>query len=183
MKELSLHLLDLVENSIRAKATHIILSIAENTTQDLLEIVVEDDGEGMDEWQLERVWDPFFSGQNKKVGMGIPLFAQVVEQCQGKVTISSQKGRGTRLRATMQRSHIDCPPLGNIPETLTLLVITHPEIRWEFAHLKDGQGWFFKSDEFFAQWETKNVYSLYTPLREWFQNRENNLGEGNHHEN
>jgi len=183
MKELALHLLDLVENSIRARAKKITVSIVENISEDYLEIIIQDDGEGMDEATLQRIWDPFFSGQKKKVGLGIPLFAQVVEQCGGKIEISSKLGQGTRLKATVPRSHVDLPPLGNLPETLALLIVSHPEVEWDFYHSLDGRGWSFNSKELVSEISLEEVHFVYPHLREWFQNQEDNLREGSSHEN
>lgn len=183
MKELALHLLDLVENSIRARASKIVLSIVERISEDLLEITVQDNGEGMDEKTLRKIWDPFFSGQKKKVGLGIPLFAQVVEQCGGKIEISSKEGQGTSVKAMVPRSHIDLPPLGNIPETMALLVVSHPEIEWDLQHLVDGRGWSFNSREFVLGMDENEVGLMYPYLREWFQNQEDRLREGISHEN
>ncbi|MGQ9472802.1 MAG: ATP-binding protein [Candidatus Caldatribacteriaceae bacterium] len=183
MKELALHFLDLVENSIRARATRILLSIVEKVEEDRLEVTIQDDGEGMDEVTLQRIWDPFFSGQKKKVGLGIPLFAQVVEQCEGKIEISSQRGQGTTLRAFLKRSHIDLPPLGNLPETLALLVVLHPEVEWELHHSVNGKAWSFRSREVLAGVEQEDVRLMYPHLKNWFQEKEDFLREGNGHEN
>ncbi|MGC8779028.1 MAG: ATP-binding protein [Candidatus Caldatribacteriaceae bacterium] len=175
--------MDLVENSIRARARKIAVSVVEKLSEDRLEIIVQDDGEGMDEATLKRIWDPFFSGQKKKVGLGIPLFAQVVEQCGGKIEISSRLGQGTCLKAIVPRSHIDLPPLGNLPETLALLVVSHPEVEWDFCHLFDGRGWSFNSRAFLSETNPEEVHFVYPHLREWFQNQEDNLREGSSHEN
>ncbi len=109
MKELSLHILDVVENSLRAKAKKVRISILEDTRENRLELVIEDDGEGMDEETLKMVRDPFFSGQGKKVGMGIPLLDQLTRQCEGNLEILSEKSKGTTVRATFQRDNLDLP--------------------------------------------------------------------------
>lgn len=183
MKELALHFLDLVENSIRARAKRILLSIVEKIEEDYLEVTIQDDGEGMDEVTLRRVGDPFFSGQRKKVGLGIPLFVQVVEQCGGRIEVSSQQGQGTTLKAFVKRSHIDLPPLGNLPETLALLVVLHPEVEWEFHHSVNGKAWSFWSREVLSGMDLGDVRLMYPHLKEWFQKKEDSLREGNLHEN
>lgn len=183
MKELSLHLLDLVENSIRAQAKKIVLVVVEEISENRLEILIQDDGEGMDEETLRRIWDPFFSGQKKKVGLGIPLFAQVVEQCGGKVEVFSKKGAGTRIRAIVPRNHIDLPPLGNLPETLALLVVSHPEIEWDVRHVVEGREWWFNSKDLLSRDNLTEVSLLYPHLREWFQRQEDMLREGSAHAN
>ncbi|MEN3185403.1 MAG: ATP-binding protein [Atribacterota bacterium] len=183
MKELALHLLDLVENSVRARASKIVLSIVERISENLLEIIVQDNGEGMDEKTLQKIQDPFFSGQKKKVGLGVPLFAQVVEQCGGKIEISSKQGQGTLVKAIVPRTHIDLPPLGNIPETMALLIVSHPEIEWDLQHLVDGRGWSFNSKELVSGMDENEVRLMYPHLREWFQSQEDQLREGTSHEN
>lgn len=185
MKELSLHILDLVENAIRAGAQHIEILIRENLERDFLEIVVRDDGVGMDEETQKRAWDPFFSTKGKKIGIGIPLVAQLAQQCGGKLEISSEKGKGTTVRVTLQRSHVDLPPLGNLPETLFVLLASHPEIEFVFSHEVDGYGWSFNSHEIFRELGIESFGEnglLFSSLRDWIAYQENSLREGNTNE-
>lgn len=179
MKELSLHILDLVENALRAGARKVVISVRENSQEDLLEIVIEDDGAGMDEATKQRALDPFFSTKGKRIGIGLPLVAQLSQQCGGKLEIVSEQGKGTKVRATFQKSHIDLPPLGNLPETLFVLLAAHPEVEFEFRHEVDGCAWSFNSRKLFEELGIERGDStMLVFLRDWMTYQENALREG-----
>ncbi len=127
MEDISLHILDIAENSIRAEARTITIMIAREVQSDLLRVEVADDGKGMDPRTLAKVNDPFFSTKGKKTGLGIPLLTQAAEQAGGAVTIDSEAGRGTRLTVTFQWSHVDRPPVGSMVDTLLTLIAGHPD--------------------------------------------------------
>ena len=119
MKDLSSHMMDIVQNSIRAEASWIQIRICEDPEADLFLIEIQDNGCGMDEATLARVRDPFFTSRTvRKVGLGIPLLQQNAERTGGKVSIVSQPGQGTTLTARFGHSHLDRPPLGDVAETL-----------------------------------------------------------------
>ena len=100
MRELSLHVLDALENSLEAGATCIELVIEENMAADRLSITIRDNGRGMDKAQLDRIFDPFFTTRSTRhVGLGVPLFKAAAERCNGNLTIASQPGEGTVLQA------------------------------------------------------------------------------------
>jgi DNA mismatch repair ATPase MutL len=135
MEELSLHILDIVENSINAGADSIIIKIVVDQQLDLFKIEIIDNGIGMDAATLKQVMDPFFTTKpERKTGLGLPLLAQAAELSGGKVTVNSQSGIGTTVTATFQYSHIDRQPLGNIDETLLALIISHPEIHFIYQY-------------------------------------------------
>jgi len=139
MRELSLHILDVLQNSLEAGATLVELIIEENLAADRLAITVRDNGRGMDEVQLARVYDPFFTTRRTRhVGLGIPLFKAAAERCNGDLTITSQVGRGTTLVATFQHSHLDRAPLGDITETL-MAVILGGACELRYAHRVSGE--------------------------------------------
>jgi len=186
MKELSLHILDLVENAIRAEAKRIEIFIIENSQRNLLEISIKDDGVGMDEKTKERVCDPFFSTKGKRVGMGIPLMVQLAEQCGGHLEIVSEEGKGTLVKAFFQRSHVDLPPLGNIPETLFVLLASHPEINFVFYHEVDGRSFGFESHKILEELGLKGFAEdglFLVSLKDWIAYQESLLREGMHSEN
>jgi signal transduction histidine kinase len=136
MEDLSLHILDIVENSLRAKATSVVIRLTENPTSDTLVLEIIDDGEGMDEEAVHSSLDPFYTTKSgKKVGLGLPFLAQSAEEAGGSMRVESAIGEGTRIMATFTRSHIDRKPLGNLEETLRTLKATHPEVRFSFEHL------------------------------------------------
>lgn len=135
MEDLSLHILDIVENSIMAKAKRIRIEIDDNELTDRLTLTIEDDGVGMDDETLKSVFDPFFTTKKvRNFGMGIPMLAQSAQECNGKIDIESQIGKGTKVKATFQRSHLDIKPLGDIGATMMTLIAGHPEIDYEFIY-------------------------------------------------
>jgi len=135
MKELSLHLLDIAENSINANATHVTISIDENTIEDRLTMSVKDNGKGMTPEMALRIVDPFTTSRTtRKVGLGIPLLKAAAEMCNGFLTITSQPGEGTELIVQFQRNHIDRMPLGDVSGTILHLVVGSPDTHWTFKY-------------------------------------------------
>lgn len=135
MRELALHILDIAENSISAGATRIRIAVDENLRDDLLEIVIEDDGKGMDAETLARITDPFVTSRtSRKVGLGIPFFKAAAEACEGRFIIQSEPGQGTKVDVTFRHSHIDRMPLGDLVSTLLTLMIGSPEVHWIFEY-------------------------------------------------
>lgn len=124
MKELALHILDIVQNSISAKASLIQIEIEENTDSDRLQINIIDDGHGMDEDLLKRVTDPFTTTRTtRRVGLGLPLLKQAAEECNGGLQIRSRLNEGTTVTIWFQHSHIDRVPLGDMVETIITLLL------------------------------------------------------------
>jgi hypothetical protein len=127
VRELSLHILDIVQNSISADATIVEIEIEENLRQDELKIIVCDNGKGMSEEMVAQVVDPFFTTRTtRKVGLGIPLFKASAEACDGSFELCSKLGLGTTLKATFRHSHIDRVPLGSMAETIMTCVMSNP---------------------------------------------------------
>ena len=139
MEDLSLHILDIAENSIRADAKKIEIVIVRDLEQDLLRVEVNDDGRGMDRDTLSRVQDPFYTTKKKKTGLGIPLLAQAAEQSGGKLTIASAPGKGTRVTATFPWSNVDRPAIGRMAETLLMLIAGHPEPDFVYEEREGGR--------------------------------------------
>lgn len=125
MEDISLHILDIAENSVRADAQ--VIEIRAARENDLLRIEVIDNGRGMDEGTLARVRDPFFTTKHKKTGLGIPLLTQAAEQTGGSLALDSEPGKGTRVTVTFGWGHLDRPPVGSIAETLLTLIAGHPD--------------------------------------------------------
>ncbi|GAB6106334.1 ATP-binding protein [Fusibacter bizertensis] len=123
MRELSLHILDIAQNSIKAEAECLRIVVIENLETDRLTIKIKDDGIGMDSETVRKVIDPFYTTRTtRKVGLGIPLFKLSAEQCGGYFEIKSQLGSGTEITAVFQHSHIDRVPLGDMPETIITII-------------------------------------------------------------
>jgi anti-sigma regulatory factor (Ser/Thr protein kinase) len=144
VEDISLHILDIAENSVRADAKTIEIVITRDTGQDLLHVGVIDDGRGMDAGTLARVRDPFFTTKHKKTGLGIPLLAQAAEQTGGKVTIESAPGEGTRVLVTFGWSHVDRPAIGNMTDTLIALIAGHPDREYIYEEREGDR--FFRFD-------------------------------------
>ena len=135
MRELALHILDIAENSISAGATRIRIAVEEDLKDDILRIVIEDNGKGMDAGTLAKVTDPFVTSRTtRKVGLGIPFFKAAAEACEGGLNIQSQPGQGTTVAVTFKHSHIDRMPLGDLAGTLQTLIIGTPEVHWVFKY-------------------------------------------------
>ena len=135
MRELALHLLDIAENSVSAKADTIQILVVEDQTTDRLRMSIIDNGAGMSADLVKRVIDPFVTSRTtRKVGLGIPLLKAAAEACNGGLEIQSTPGQGTRLTVEFQESHIDRMPLGNLADTLLTLVIGSPEVHWIFRY-------------------------------------------------
>ena len=142
MKELSLNILDITENSTKAKATLVKILIEENS--DTLSISIQDNGTGMTDDILKGVADPFCTTRTtRKVGMGIPLFKFAAEQTGGHLEISSKhfseypNDHGTTVTAYFNKKHIDFTPLGDLPSTVTTLIQGHPDVDFVFSHKKN----------------------------------------------
>lgn len=138
MKELSLHLLDIVQNSISAGASRIEIGITDSRQRDLVEISVKDNGCGMSEEFVQRVTDPFTTTRTtRKVGLGIPLFKLAAETAGGEFKITSEVGKGTLVYASFQHSNIDRPPLGDLRGTLITLIQGSPDINIIYTYTTD----------------------------------------------
>lgn len=133
MKELSLHILDLAQNSLTAACHRLHLSLREEGG--LLSLILEDDGCGMSPELLAAVTDPFTTTRTtRKVGLGLPLLRLAAEQTGGFLSVESAVGVGTTVRAVFGAEHIDCPPLGDIAETVALLIQGAPEVELIYEH-------------------------------------------------
>ncbi|MCQ2483962.1 MAG: ATP-binding protein [Clostridia bacterium] len=123
MRELSLNVLDIAQNSISADASLIEIEVLENTERKELVIGIYDNGRGMTPEQVQNVQDPFFTTRTtRKVGMGIPLFKLAAEQTGGSLEITSEVGVGTRVRTLFKTDSIDFTPLGDMDSTIIMLI-------------------------------------------------------------
>ena len=140
MKELSLNILDITENSVKAGATLTEISI--NETRDELLISIKDDGCGMSEETVRSVTDPFYTTRTtRSVGLGIPLFKLAAEQTGGRFEISSDTGEhhGTTVKAYFNKNHLDFTPLGDVISSITTLIQGHPDTDFLFTHTIGGK--------------------------------------------
>lgn len=144
MLELSLHVLDIVNNSVKANATTIEIIIDEQIKENILSVIVRDNGCGMDEDFLKTVTDPFKTTRTtRKVGMGISLFQAAAEATGGNLSISSQKNVGTEVIATFTYDHIDRQPMGDMAATMQTLVSSNEDINFIYKHTKNEKEFLF----------------------------------------
>ena len=144
MKELSLNILDITENSVKAGAT--LTKIILEETEDILTVIIADNGCGMNEETVKRVVDPFYTTRTtRKVGLGIPFYKLSAEQTGGSFKIESKckedypSEHGTTVTAVYNKNHIDFTPLGDIVSTVTTLIQGHPDTDFSFSHTLNGK--------------------------------------------
>jgi anti-sigma regulatory factor (Ser/Thr protein kinase) len=148
MRELSLNILDIAQNSISAGASLTEIVVNENTKEKTLLIGIYDNGCGMTEEQVKSVIDPFFTTRTtRKVGMGIPLFKMSCEQTGGKFTIESEKGVGTKINALYKTDSIDFTPLGDIASTIVTIVSMNADKEFLFRRVLDDKEFIFSTVE------------------------------------
>ena len=140
MQELSLNVLDVAENSVRADASLVEITVEEDTAAGWLTIVILDNGRGMTPEQVQTVIDPFYTTRTtRKVGLGVPFFRMAAQLSGGDLTIQSRVGEGTAVTATFGLTSIDRMPLGDINGTIATLVQCNPGIDWLYTRRKDGR--------------------------------------------
>jgi hypothetical protein len=161
MEDLSLHILDIVENSVAAQASKIEIRLAEDKKNDLLSIEVIDNGTGMDEETQKKASDPFFTSKKvRRFGLGLSLLSESAKAANGHLSIKSEKGKGTAIRADFQYSHIDRKPLGDIGQTIITLIIGNPDIDIIYVHKKDGHKYSLDTRKIRAQLKDIPINSL-----------------------
>ncbi|MFC2163999.1 ATP-binding protein [Acidobacteriota bacterium] len=152
MEDLSLHILDIAENSVRAQADTIEIRITEDRERDLLSVEVIDNGIGMDKETVKKVLDPFYTTKTvRRYGLGIPLLSAAAKTANGNLSIKSKKGEGTKIQADFQYSHIDRQPLGDIGQTIITLIMGNPEIDLIYVHTKNDHTYTFDTRDIRTQ--------------------------------
>jgi hypothetical protein len=166
VRELSLHILDVVQNSIEAGASKIELRIEEDPEKDTLVIEVTDNGRGMSKALIDKVLDPFYTTRKTRhVGLGLPLFTAAARRSDGDLTLQSAPGKGTRLRATFRRSHIDRAPLGDMPSVLLAILLSERPVDLDYIHKVGDQAFRFDSSE--IRTELEEIPLTHPRVREW----------------
>ncbi|MBQ9470210.1 MAG: ATP-binding protein [Bacteroidales bacterium] len=169
MKDLSLHLLDIAQNSMVVGSTHVRIAVEVDSQLDAVRLEVGDDGRGMDEEFLRRVADPFTTTRTtRKVGLGIPLLKQNAERTGGYLRIESAPGRGTRVEAVLRPSSIDCLPLGDIGGAAAMMICSNPHVNVEFSYVRDGRSFEVSTHDLEEALEgiPLNDASVYAPITE-----------------
>ena len=161
MEDLSLHILDIVENSVAAQASKIEIRLSEDTRKDFLSLEVIDNGIGMDEEVQKKALDPFFTTKRvRRFGLGLSLLSESAKAANGHLSIRSEKGKGTKIRADFQYSHIDRKPLGDIGQTIITLIIGNPDVDIIYVHKKDGHEYSLDTRKIKAQLKDIPINSL-----------------------
>ncbi len=148
MLELALHILDIVENSVRAGATLVRILIRENRAKDLFLMRITDNGSGMTPEERQRALDPFYTTKKvRRVGLGLPMLSDAADRTGGKMTLRSKPGTGTVVEAAFGLSHIDRQPMGNIVSTLITIIVGNPGIDLLYRHEVDGRSYLLDTKE------------------------------------
>lgn len=172
MRDLALHILDLARNSLEAGASLICVSIREDPHADILEIVIEDDGAGMDPQDAKRALDAAFTTRTtRRWGLGLPLFRATCQRSGGELSIASAPGRGTTVRAVLRLSHPDRPPLGDLGAVVQALACETPRAALHFRHEVSGRA--FTMDTRELQSELQDVPLTHPGVLHWLRGHVN----------
>jgi len=166
VRELSLHVLDALENSVEAGATRIEVGINEDLKADRMVIEIADNGRGMSKEFVARVLNPFVTTRTTRhVGLGLPLFVAAARRCDGDLVIDSEPGKGTRLTITFRHSHIDRAPLGDMPSALMAILLSERPVDLAYTHRVDGRE--FQLDSAEVRQELGDIPLQYPKVRSW----------------
>ena len=140
LTEISLHVLDVAQNSVRAGASFIEISMEADTKKDRLIVTIKDNGCGMSKNQAEQALDPFYTTRTtRRIGLGIPFFKQAAEGSGGNFELCSKEGEGTLVRAIFGLSHIDRMPVGDINAAIYTLIVYNEQIDFHYRYALDGR--------------------------------------------
>lgn len=152
MEDLSLHVLDIVENSIVAGAKNVEVQVLEDIKKGVLSITIKDDGAGMDQDFLTKTLDPFVTTKKgRRVGLGLPLFAEAARIAGGNLSVESRKKEGTKIEANFKHNHIDRKPLGDMVETIITLIVGNPEVNFCYLHESENKNCFLDTSKLKAE--------------------------------
>lgn len=155
-----------MENAVEAGATRIEVRIDEDLGADRLTIEVADNGRGMSQETMVRVLDPFFTTRKTRhVGLGLPLFAAAARQCDGDLTLESEPGKGTRVKATFRHSHIDRAPLGDMASALMAILLSGRPVDVAYVHRVGGAEFAFDSAD--VRRELGDIPLTHPAVRQW----------------
>lgn len=152
-----MHVLDIAENSVAAAATLVEIRIRENFKEDILTIDVTDNGRGMAREAAMRATDPFFTSRTtREVGLGLPLLKAAAERCGGSMAVQSAPGKGTKVTARFGLDHVDRAPLGDMADTIAVLITGNADIDFLYEHEVDGKSY---------RLATKEMREILDPVR------------------
>ncbi|OHD68076.1 MAG: hypothetical protein A2W19_01640 [Spirochaetes bacterium RBG_16_49_21] len=171
MKDISLHILDIVENSTQAGATLIEINLFEDTAHDLLTLSIRDNGKGMAKSLLKKARDPFTTTRTtRRVGMGISLLEQAAREAHGNLKITSKPGAGTEITAAFRLSHIDRKPIGDLGSTMATLIMGNPRVDFILRTNTGGEPAEINTREIKAELEEVSITNplILNHIREFF---------------
>lgn len=148
LRTISDHIMDIVQNSFNAGASKVILKIEQNGSWFCFQ--VEDNGKGMDQEQLSKIFDPFYTTRDpsiRKVGLGLPFLKQATEMTGGETQIKSTKGVGTIVRACFDTNHVDCQEIGELADSISTLLISSNDVELTVYRSKDGRSYFVSNTQ------------------------------------
>ena len=180
MREISLHILDIVQNSVVAGATRVEIAVTADSAKDLLHLCISDNGKGMTPDMIAKVMDPFVTTRTtRKVGLGLPMLAAAADSCGGDVHITSKPGAGTQVEASFKLSHIDRAPFGDITSTMVNAIVANPEVSFRYEQVVDGRSFFVDMAEVrraLGEEVPVEAAPVVKWLREYFQQGLNQVG-------
>lgn len=148
MDELALNILDIAYNSIRANASTICIQIYDSVKDNVIDICIEDNGNGMSKEDVGKVVDPFYTTRTtRNVGLGVPLFKQNAELTGGYLKIDSQINQGTKVETRFIKNNIDTPAMGDIVETMITLIQANEDIDYKFEYKTDNNDFVMNTKE------------------------------------
>lgn len=160
MEDISLHILDIAENSINAGATLVQILLTEDRGKNLFSVVIKDNGTGIPSEILAEVLNPFYTTRTtRKIGLGLSLLAQSAKETGGSITIESKEHEGTVVNADFRPGHIDMKPIGNIADTLIVLITGNPQIDFVFSYTRNNDTFSFDTREIKAELEGISINS------------------------
>jgi hypothetical protein len=167
VRELSLHILDVLENAVEAGASRIKVKIDEDIEADRMVIEIGDNGRGMDKEGAARVLDPFYTTrQTRHVWLGLPLLSEAARRCEGDLSIDSEPGKGTTAKAIFRWSHIDRAPIGDVPTVLLAILLSEHSIDLDYSHRIGEREFRFDSSE--IREELGEIPLTHPKVRGWF---------------
>jgi anti-sigma regulatory factor (Ser/Thr protein kinase) len=166
VREISLHILDLLENAVEAGASKIEIKIEEGLKADRLLIEISDNGCGMSKELIGKVLDPFYTTRKTRhVELGLPLFLEAARRCEGDLVINSDPGKGTRVKASFRHSHIDRAPLGDMSTALLAIFLSERPVDITYCHRVNLQEFRFDSSE--IRKELEDISLTHPKVRDW----------------
>ncbi len=179
MKELALHILDLVENSLCAHAHEVFITVCDDKRENVYSITIEDDGDGIAPERLATITDPYATSRTtRKIGMGLALAQQNAERCNGSLEIESVVGEGTTLHLWFEHNHWDRPPMGDISGTMAMLCSLNEEIHFVYRHITDQGSYCFDTNVIKAEMDGLSLNNIHAmrALRSLLQEQLEEIG-------